>query len=243
MYTTSADVAGPQVRVLPGSVVGPVVRTCRDGHVRSGRAGMARCPTPGQWRRCDSDRDAWDGCLSPHNPEVVGSNLTPANNIERAPDQHGQGALSHVRLIKPAVIPPRWSPPWSQACRARPPEGRMAVAATRAPCSSIPGITCKVSWVNETDECPSRSLTTLTGPPARRQRRGGVAVSDVVQPDRRQGGVPAEPSEPLGDRVRVDRPAVGVAGFSPAWPSSRFRSSHCCRYSRGASTVTGSSVL
>jgi len=45
---------------------------------------------------------------------------------------------------------------------------RMAVAASRAPCSSIPEITCMyVSWVNETDEWPSRSLTTLTGTPAR----------------------------------------------------------------------------
>ena len=47
------------------------------------------------------------------------------------------------------------------------------------------------------------------------QRRGGVAVADAVQGDRRQAGVPHEPCEPLGDVLGVQDLAV-LAGEDQA---------------------------
>src|SRR5215218_10287355 len=50
----------------------------------------------------------------------------------------------------------------------------------------------------------AKALADYLGRDARGQRRGGVAMADVVQPDRRQAGGPGQPPEPVGDEVGVN---------------------------------------
>lgn len=73
---------------------------------------------------------------------------------------------------------------------------------------SIPGSTCEYCVrVNATEAWPSRSLTIFGCTPGR-QRCGGVAVRDVMQPDGRQAEPGHEPVEALPNHVGVDRTPV-----------------------------------
>ena len=53
----------------------------------------ARAVSPGQVRAPDTTGASWEGVRVPHNPEVLGSNPTPATT-QRAPDRQVRGPLT-----------------------------------------------------------------------------------------------------------------------------------------------------
>jgi hypothetical protein len=78
------------------------------------------------------------------------------------------------------------------------------------------------------------------------QRRGRVAVADIVQPDRGQPGRAGQPPEPVGDQVRMDREPSGRVNTSPeslqATPTSACSCAWRALCSWRAATVAGSSA-
>jgi hypothetical protein len=61
----------------------------------------------------------------------------------------------------------------------------------------------------------AEALADHLGRDASGQRRGGVAVADVMEPDRRQPGGASQAPEPVGDQVGVDGEPSGRVKIRP----------------------------
>ncbi len=85
--------AAEGITTLGAAVVETVVRTLWPAVEQAGRGGTPWTIGPGQVGRRRMRCEAWDGFHSPHNPEVVGSNPTPATT-ERPLNSRFRG-LSH----------------------------------------------------------------------------------------------------------------------------------------------------